>query len=64
MTEVKIETLYEMASDIDIFLRDSADKLEFARETLQFLKNNLEKYAKKSSKESQKKKKLMGNRND
>jgi hypothetical protein len=56
MTEVKIETLYEMAVDIDIFIRESADKLEFARETLQFLKNNLEKYAKKANKDSQKKK--------
>jgi hypothetical protein len=55
MTEIKIETLYEMASDIDVFLRDSANKLEFARETLQFLKNNLEKSAKKSQKKKRSK---------
>jgi len=65
MTEIKIETLYEMAADIDIFLRDSADKLEFARETLQYLKNNLEKSAKKSNKESQmRKKKKKRSKND
>jgi len=55
MTEIKAETLHEMALDIDIFLRDSADKLEFARETLQFLKNNLEKSAKKSQKKKRSK---------
>jgi len=48
MAEIKVETLYEMAADIDIFLRDCDFKLEMARETLQLLKNNLEKSAKKS----------------
>jgi len=52
MTEIKVETLYEMASDIDILLRDSAVKLETAREYLHLLKNNLEKSAKKSNKKN------------
>jgi hypothetical protein len=43
MTEVKVDTLYEMAADIDILLRDCDFKLETARDYLQLLKNNLEK---------------------
>jgi hypothetical protein len=52
MAEIKIETLYEMAVDIDVLLRDSDHKLQVAREYLQLLKNNLEKFTKKSNKKS------------